>query len=156
MSEHRHADTDRISDPRFLHHVLHPHDLGTLTNADGSATGVGTCGDAVTVQIRVENERIEDLRTHPDGCSYTVACASALSCIAKQLPLEAALEITPESLSEMLGGLPEDHFHCARLAINTLGEAIADYYRKLWGSPVSSQEKAIAKHSSPVMSRKKE
>jgi len=28
-----------------------------------------------------------------------------------------------------LGGLPEDHMHCARLAVNTLGEAIADYYR---------------------------
>jgi nitrogen fixation NifU-like protein len=29
-----------------------------------------------------------------------------------------------------LGGLPEDHKHCARLAVNTLGEAIADHYRR--------------------------
>jgi nitrogen fixation NifU-like protein len=44
--------------------------------------------------------------------------------------LDAALELEPQDVVSALGGLPEDHVHCARLAVNTLGEAIADYYRK--------------------------
>jgi nitrogen fixation NifU-like protein len=44
--------------------------------------------------------------------------------------LDHALELEPHDVAGALGGLPEDHLHCARLAVNTLGEAIADYYRK--------------------------
>jgi len=41
------------------------------------------------------------------------------------------LELEPHDVVTALGGLPEDHLHCARLAVNTLGEAIADYYSKV-------------------------
>jgi nitrogen fixation NifU-like protein len=41
-----------------------------------------------------------------------------------------ALRLQPENVSDELGGLPEDHLHCARLAVNTLGEAIEAHYRR--------------------------
>jgi NifU-like protein involved in Fe-S cluster formation len=50
--------------------------------------------------------------------------------LADGLDLDQALEIQPEDVETELGGLPEDHLHCARLAVNTLGEAIADYYKR--------------------------
>ncbi|SPF50221.1 hypothetical protein SBDP1_850082 [Syntrophobacter sp. SbD1] len=34
-------------------------------------------------------------------------------------------------LQRPVGGLPEDHMQCARLAINTPGKAIADYYKNI-------------------------
>jgi nitrogen fixation NifU-like protein len=43
--------------------------------------------------------------------------------------LDEALQLQPEDVERELGGLPVDHRHCARLAVNTLGEAIADTYR---------------------------
>ena len=66
----------------------------------------------------------------PQGCVYTLVCASAMSELAKGRDLDQALELEPHDVADALGGLPEDHLHCARLAVNTLGEAIADYYRR--------------------------
>jgi hypothetical protein len=51
---------------------------------------------------------------------------------------QQALELEPHEVAAALGGLPEDHLHCARLAINTLGEAIADYYGKAASSASGS------------------
>lgn len=98
--------------------------------ASASATGVGSCGDKLQVVLCVEDDVIEDVRCHPQGCSYTAACAAAVTELAQGRTLEAALQIQPEKVACVLGGLPEDHLHCARLAVNTLGEAIAEYYRR--------------------------
>jgi nitrogen fixation NifU-like protein len=82
------------------------------------------------VTLRVEGEYIRDIRYLPRGCAFTIACSSAMSELAKNRTLEQALEISPQDVEFELGKLPEDHLHCARLAVNTLGEAIADCYRR--------------------------
>jgi NifU-like protein involved in Fe-S cluster formation len=51
-----------------------------------------------------------------------------MSLLAKGRTIDDALQLQPEDVVKELEGLPDDHMHCARLAINTLGEAIADYY----------------------------
>jgi nitrogen fixation protein NifU and related proteins len=73
---------------------------------------------------------IADIKVLPHGCLYTLVCASAMSDLAKGRDLDHALELEPHDVADALGGLPEDHLHCAHLAVNTLGEAIADYYRR--------------------------
>ena len=98
--------------------------------ASASATGVGSCGDKLQVELCIEDDVIEEVRCHPQGCSYTAACAAAVTGLAQGRTLEAALQIQPENVDCALGGLPDDHVHCARLAVNTLGEAIAEYYRR--------------------------
>jgi nitrogen fixation NifU-like protein len=72
--------------------------------------------------------QMEDpIKVFPHGCVYTLVCASAMSELAKGRDLDQALELDPEEVVAALGGLPKDHMYCARLAVNTLGEAIADY-----------------------------
>jgi nitrogen fixation NifU-like protein len=53
-----------------------------------------------------------------------------MSEMAKGKSLEDALRLQPQDIDTLLGGLPSDHLHCARLAVNSLGEAIDDYYRR--------------------------
>jgi nitrogen fixation NifU-like protein len=115
---------------RFVRHVNMPSRLGVVEDPSGRAVGVGQCGDSVEVTLRVSGGRIADIRFLPRGCAFTIACASALSELAVDRTLEQALEISPQDVEAELGGLPEDHLHCARLAVNTLGEAIADCYRQ--------------------------
>ena len=91
---------------------------------------MGECGDSVEVFLKVDEGAISEIRVFPDGCLYTMVCASAVSDMARGRGLDQALEIGPEDLEAELGGLPEDHKHCARLAVNTLGEALADYWKK--------------------------
>ena len=92
---------------------------------------MGKCGDAIEVSLKIESGAIADIKVCPRGCIYTVVCASVMSELAKGRDLDNALELEPDDVAEALGGLPEDHLHCARLAVNTLGEAIADYYRRV-------------------------
>jgi nitrogen fixation protein NifU and related proteins len=113
----------------FLRHVNLPSNLGSITNPSGRALGVGQCGDSIEVMLQVDGGRITTIRCRPKGCAFTIACTSAMSELAEKRSLEQALEITPDEVEAALGGLPEDHLHCARLAVNTLGEAIADCYR---------------------------
>jgi len=115
---------------RFIRHVNLPSNLGVIEQPAGRAVGVGQCGDSVEVTLQVNGERIIDIRHLPRGCAFTIACASAMTELARNRTLEQALEITPQEVEAELGGLPENHLHCARLAVNTLGEAIADCYRR--------------------------
>jgi nitrogen fixation NifU-like protein len=122
-------DFSKLND-RFIRHVNVPSNQGTIDRPSGHALGVGQCGDSIEVTLRVADERITDIRYQPRGCAFTIACASAMSELARNRTLDQALEITPQDVETELGGLPEDHLHCARLAVNTLGEAIADCYRR--------------------------
>lgn len=127
-------DPPHVLTERFMDHANAPRNMGRLDHPDGHAKGVGTCGDALTVYLSVSNHRITDIKQYPHGCTYTVACGSALSQLVREKSLAEALALTPEAVAAELGGLPADHMHCATLAVNTLGEAIDDYYQKIWGS----------------------
>jgi nitrogen fixation NifU-like protein len=118
------------SHSRFWRHARAPYNLGSCLDATASAVGIGSCGDKIKVDIVVKDDILEKVKWIPEGCVYTVACASAMSALATGCSIEQALKLQPENVANELGGLPADHSHCARLAINTLGEAIAEHCRK--------------------------
>jgi nitrogen fixation NifU-like protein len=131
------AHAPELMDARFWMHAQFPRNTAALDVVDAEATAVGACGDAIHICLRIENDHISDVQAIPDGCVYTVACASAVSVLTLGAALEDALEILPDQVAAELGGLPEDHLHCARLAVNTVGEAIADYYQRQRHRPAS-------------------
>ncbi len=113
---------------QFHRLARYPQNIGFLDDPSGMGTAVGKCGDAIEVSLRIESGVIADIKVLPHGCVYTLVCASAMSELAKGRNLDGALELEPHDVVNALGGLPEDHLHCSRLAVNTLGEAIADYF----------------------------
>ena len=115
---------------QFLCLARFPKNIGFLDNPSSKGAAVGKCGDSMEVSLKIESGAIADIKVFPRGCVYTLVCASAMSELAKGRDLDQALELEPHHVAKALGGLPEDHLHCARLAVNTLGEAIADYYRR--------------------------
>jgi len=128
-------DTHEELDParlhrRFLEHLKSPCNMGRLPSPHGRAEMIGQCGDSIGVEIEVQDGIVREIGVQPHGCGYTTACASAMSSLVKGRSLDDALWLEPDEVAAELGGLPEDHLHCARLAVNTLGEAIADYYQR--------------------------
>ena len=115
---------------QFLYLARFPKNIGMIDNPSAKGAAVGKCGDSIEVSLRIDLGTIVDIKVLPHGCLYTLVCASAMSELANGRDLDHALELEPHDVAGALGGLPEDHLHCARLAVNTLGEAIADYYRK--------------------------
>lgn len=98
----------------------------TVFQADGHGTKTGDCGDTVDFYLMVQNDKIRDISYSINGCINTNACANAIIDLVKGKKVEEAWEITPEKVADYLETLPEDHFHCAELAVGTLYLALAD------------------------------
>lgn len=64
----------------ILDHNRHPRNFGRLDPSDASADGHNPlCGDRLTVTLRLEGDRIEDVKFEGNGCAISVASASLMS-----------------------------------------------------------------------------
>jgi len=126
-------------DDRFVASIKHSINEGELLDPGGKARMVGQCGDSIGVHIAVDNAVLSAVRVQPEGCAYTRVCAGAMSFLAQGLSVDEALRLDPQDIVAEVGGLPEDHMHCARLALNALGEAVADYYARLVGNGLKEE-----------------
>lgn len=102
----------------------------TLHNADGHGKKTGDCGDTVAFYLMVDKDRIESATYALDGCLNTNACANTIISMIEGRPVDHAWEVTPEAVAAHLETLPEDHFHCAELAVGALYLALADVREK--------------------------
>ncbi|MGI5835482.1 MAG: iron-sulfur cluster assembly scaffold protein [Chloroflexota bacterium] len=113
---------------KVITHFLDPRNVGFMEDADGiGQLGDPACGDLFLMFIKVENERLTDIKYLVRGCGAAIATCSALSEIAKQKTIEEAMQLTDDDIAEELGGLPLEKLHCSNLAATTLHKAIEDY-----------------------------
>ena len=120
------AEADRAA-PELIQHVHSPRNLGLFECPDGHAAITGPCGDTVEVCLSLEGGCIERIGHIPRGCAFTLACASVATSLVKGRTLvEPRAEVSPMAIDAALGGLPEDHAHCARLAASAVQAAIDD------------------------------
>ena len=106
-----------------------PSNFGMIENPDAFGEVKGPCGDTMKMSLRIEGRKIRDACFWTDGCGATIACGSMLTKMIKGETLEEAADITSEKLINALGGLPEEHLHCSKLAVNTLQKAIENYHK---------------------------
>ena len=112
-------------------HFFNPRNVGEIRDADGVGTvGNPTCGDVMTIYIKVKDEIIIDIKFKTFGCAAAIATSSILTELAKGKMLDEALEITRDDVANELGGLPAIKLHCSNLAADALREAIKDYRKK--------------------------
>jgi len=113
-----------------LEHFRHPHNVGSIEDADGKATeGSPACGDMVSVYIKVDPETnvISDVKFESYGCASNIATGSIITELAKGKTLDEARKITWKEAADALGGLPKIKAHCSVLAIEGLRSAIENY-----------------------------
>lgn len=96
---------------------------------DGCGSKEGDCGDSVTFYLILRDDRIQTIAYRLNGCIHTNACANALIDLAEGRTSAEAWEITPEQVAAALESLPDDHFHCAELAVGAFYLALADARR---------------------------
>jgi len=64
----------------ILDHNRHPRNFGRLDAADRHAEGHNPlCGDRLTLAVRMNGERIEDIRFEGRGCAISTASASLMT-----------------------------------------------------------------------------
>jgi nitrogen fixation NifU-like protein len=104
-----------------LDHFRNPRNAGELPGATTSVEVTNpVCGDILKLFARFESGRISEIRFLCRGCTTAIACASLLTEQLKSRSLSEARSITPEFLSNTLGGLPDATFHGAQLAADGL------------------------------------
>jgi NifU-like protein involved in Fe-S cluster formation len=100
-----------------LDHFRNPRNAGELPGATAVVEVTNpVCGDILKLFARFESGHIAEARFLCRGCTTAIACASLLTeQLRGRTPTEARA-ITAESLSAVLGGLPQATFHGAQLA----------------------------------------
>lgn len=116
---------------KVMAHFTNPKNAGELKDADGiGEVGNPVCGDMMTFYIKVEDEKIADIKFKTFGCVAAISVSSMISEMAMGKTLEEARRITNKSVAEALDGLPKQKMHCSNLGADALAQAIEDYRNK--------------------------
>ena len=116
---------------KVLDHFKNPRNMGEIPDADGIGTvGNPVCGDMMNIYIKVEDNRIVDIKFKTFGCGAAIATSSMTTELAKGKTLDEAMKLTRTNVADSLGGLPPVKMHCSNLAADGLHEAIKDYLKK--------------------------
>lgn len=104
-----------------------PSNFGVLENPDALGEIKGSCGDTMKITLQIKNRKIKKALFWTDGCGATIACGSMLTKMTKDKTIDESADITSEKLTKALDGLPKEHLHCTKLAVDTLQRAIKNY-----------------------------
>ncbi len=116
---------------KVMDHFMNPRNVGEVENPDGvGEEGNPTCGDAMKLTIKVEDNVIKDIKFKTFGCGAAIAVSSMVTEMAMGKTLDEALKITKESVAGELDGLPPQKMHCSNLGADALRKAIEDYKSK--------------------------
>lgn len=110
--------------------VLNPRNIGKIDDPDSYVRVTGVCGDTIEMYLSVESGKIINIKFLTNGCGATIACSSYTTRISKGKSIESAFKIKPKDIDNYFEGLPDEHKHCAKLAVITLKAALKEYAKK--------------------------
>ncbi len=144
--------TEKVKD-----HFFHPRNIFRTVDEvkDFNADGVGlvgspACGDGMKMFVKIEDDKVKDVRWQTYGCGTAIASTSAFSVMLLEnggLKIEEALKIKPKDIADYLGGIPPRKFHCSVLADKAFREAVNDYFKK------SGQEERVVEGSAKIVDK---
>jgi nitrogen fixation protein NifU and related proteins len=108
-----------------LDHFKNPRHAGELENAAANVEVTNpVCGDTMRLSATIKDGRVAEAKFLARGCVTSIACGSVIAeKMQGALPAEIA-KITPEQISEALGGLPPATFHGAQLAYDAVSALV--------------------------------
>jgi nitrogen fixation protein NifU and related proteins len=120
----------RYSDT-VMDHFMNPRNVGEVDNPDGvGQIGNVNCGDIMLMTIKVDDQRIADIKFKTFGCGAAIAVSSMVTEMVKGKSLDEAVSIGRDDVAKALGGLPDKKLHCSNLGTDALKAAINDYWRR--------------------------
>lgn len=124
-----------IYSDKVMNHFQNPRNVGTIEDADGvGKVGNPVCGDMMEFYIKIEDDRLTDVKFKTFGCGAAIAVSSIVSEMATGKTLDEAMKITNKQVAEELGGLPKNKLHCSNLGADALHAAIKNYREKKAGT----------------------
>ena len=87
------------------------------------------CGDSIDIDMKIDDNKVTDIKFHGKGCAICMACTSVLTEITKGKSLDDVRKIEKH---DILGELGLDHLQavrikCALLSLKVLKSALYTY-----------------------------
>ena len=113
----------------ILDHYKHPHNHGEIKGAEIKFTENNPlCGDVITVNLRLNDHKVEDIKFRGSGCAISQSAMSMLSDEIKGKSLEEIKNIKRDDIVNMLGieiGIVRTK--CAMLGLVAVKEGIKEF-----------------------------
>jgi len=113
---------------KVMDHFMNPRNVGEIPDANGiGEVGNPVCGDIMKIYLKIEDNRIRDVKFNTFGCGSAIASSSMATELIKGKTLEEAWELSNKAVAEALDGLPPVKMHCSVLAEEAVHKAINNY-----------------------------
>lgn len=116
----------------IIAHYEHPHNKGEMKNPSISLHEHNPlCGDDLTMYLKIEKGKVEDVKFTGAGCAISMASASMLTDSVKGKTLKEIEEMGVPDIIDLLGIDPGPaRLKCATLSLKTLRRAVFIYEHK--------------------------
>ena len=113
---------DSIYREIILEHYKNPSNKGTLDPADFTYEDVNPlCGDEIRIDVRVEDDRVSEIRFSGRGCAVSLASVSILTEMVEGKSLAEVKALGREELLEEIGiPVSPARMKCAMLGLKVL------------------------------------
>ncbi|MCV0431301.1 iron-sulfur cluster assembly scaffold protein [Nitrosopumilus sp.] len=90
------------------------------------------CGDSIDIDMKIDDNKVSDIKFHGKGCAICMACSSVLTEITKGKSIEEARAIEKNDVLSELGleHLQAVRIKCALLSLKVLKSALYTYIGK--------------------------
>ena len=90
------------------------------------------CGDSIDIDMKIDDNKVTDIKFHGKGCAICMACSSVLTEITKGKSLDEVRKIEKNDVLSELGleHLQAVRIKCALLSLKVLKSALYTYLAK--------------------------
>ena len=113
---------DELYREQILEHYKQPHNWGELEAPDLEFEDFNPlCGDELKVQLRVEDDKIAEVRFSGHGCAISQASASMASDEVIGMPVDELVRLDKDFVLELLGiDISATRMKCALLSLKVV------------------------------------
>ncbi len=117
---------------RLIQYYERPHNKGKIENASISIHEENpTCGDQLTMYLKIKDGKVEDIKFEGDGCAISMAGASMITDYIKGKSLEEVEKMGVKNVIEVMGIDPGPaRLHCATLSMKAIKRCVFAYEHK--------------------------
>jgi nitrogen fixation NifU-like protein len=109
-------------------HYANPRNAGSIPDPSGKGLARSPVdSDTVLITLRIVEDRIQDIKFKCMGCAVAIACSSIATEMVMGKHVDEAYQLTKQSVSDALGGIPDYKMICSNLASDAIRGAIDDW-----------------------------
>ena len=125
----------------LIYNYEHPKNKGGMSGASAQMHEENvSCGDSITVYLRVEGDKIADVKFEGSGCVISMGTSSMLTDFLKGKSLADVEAFGRERLLGLISIDPGPvRMHCATLSLRAIRKAVLQYE----GKPMDSRTKEL-------------